>query len=671
VDGYYGRLLRVELSTGEARMEPIEERLLRQTIGGIGLGTALLLRYCPPGVEPLAPEAPLIFVSSPLVGTAVTTTAKFAVLFKSPLTGFIGDSLSSSHLALALKRTGYDALVLTGACQEWSLLRVTDDVERPARLQPARHLLGLNTWETELAVREDLAARGVPGASTAVIGPAGEHLVRYATISNDGRHAGRCGGGAVMGSKQLKALAVAGKQRATVAHAAALRRANARLIERSNGPATAKYRQLGTPANLLTFDRLGVLPSVNFQAPTFGAAERISGETLYRDHHARTVGCASCTVGCEHLYRTLDEPSTADEPSTGDEHAGAIHGAIRRSGRRRHADDAGANGQVEARLEYESLFALGPLLGVADPNAVIRLVRACDDLGLDTISAGGTIAWAMECAQRGVLPAGEAPRDLPAFGDAVAVADLLQAIAHRRGWVGKLLADGSRRAAAAVGQGSAAWAMHVKGLELPGYEPRGLKTLALGFAITPRGACHNRSTAYEADFSGAVDRFAAEVGRGQLVADAEDQAAVLDSLILCKFIRKSFDDLYGESAELLSYVTGWEVNGEELRQAGARINALKKLFNLRAGWTRADDTLPSRILDEPLASGPGIGERLTRAELDLMIRAYYAARGWTVEGHIPPAQLEALGVQLPVGGAAERPVVDNLVANLLQEAGAH
>lgn len=610
--GYAGRLLRVDLSSGDCWAEPIDPAALQLTIGGIGLGTYLLYTYCPSGVDPLAPEAPLLFVSSPLVGTAVTTTAKYAVLAKSPLTGYIGDSLSSSHLALELKRTGYDALVITGTCREWSYLVVTDHPDRPAVLRSAGRLTGLGTWQTENAVREELAGEGMPAARTAVIGPAGEHQVLYATISNDGRHAGRCGGGAVMGSKRLKAVAARGRQRVHVADPPRLQAANARLIERTMGPATAKYRQLGTPANVLVFDRLGILPTRNFQASTFEAAERVSGEELLRVHHAQTVGCASCTVGCEHLYKTFD-----------------------------------GGPEVQARLEYESLFALGPLLGIGDANTIIRLARQCDELGIDTISAGGTLAWAMECVERGLLHGavpglGDGKR--LGFGAAAVVPALLDAIAHRRGELGDLLADGSRRAASRLGEGSDAWAMHVKGLEMPGYEPRGLQTLALGFAVSPRGACHNRSAAYEYDFSGNVDRFAAEVGRGQLAAAAEDQAAVLDSLIVCKFIRKCFDDLYGESAALYTYVTGWETTGADLRLAGERINALKKLFNLREGWTRADDTLPPRILDERLSDGAGAGEGLTRAGLDLMISGYYTARGWTADGRISPSSLQELGL---------------------------
>jgi aldehyde:ferredoxin oxidoreductase len=598
--GYWGRVLHVDVSTGDHWVEDLSDDVLRSFVGGIGLGTYLLYRNCPFDVDPLDPANPLIFATSPFVGTAITTSAKYAVLARSPLTGFIGDSLSGSHLAVELKRTGYDAIVVHGACDDWSVLRIVDgEVE----LLDGRHLLGLETWATELAVREELGACRV-----AAIGPAGEHLVRFATISNDGRHAGRTGTGAVMGSKRLKAIAVRGTQPTAVADRAGLKQVNGRLIERSLGPATAKYRQLGTPANLLAFDRLGVLPSYNFSQTTFAGAEQLSGEELHAEHLAKVTACASCTVGCEHLYRALDE------------------------------DD-----QEGVRLEYETMFSLGPMLGISDPNDVIRAARLCDALGLDSISAGGTVAWAMESRERGLLSDGDTDGISLRFGNASAVLAALHAIADRSG-IGDLLAEGSRGAAAQLGGGSDAWAMHVKGLELPGYEPRGLKTMALGFAITPRGACHNRSGAYEADFSGVVDRFRAEVERGRIAADSEDLAAVLDSLVLCKFVRKCFDDLYEEAAEMYRLVTDWSMTGEELKQAGERINNLKKLFNIRAGWTRADDTLPARCLDEPLADGPGAGERLTREELDLMIGGYYAARGWTGDGKIPSEKLHELGL---------------------------
>jgi aldehyde:ferredoxin oxidoreductase len=594
--GYHGRVLHVDLSDGRSWSEPLSPETLRQFVGGIGLGTYLLYRECPPGADPLGPDNPLIFVTSPFVDTAITTSAKYAVLAKSPLTGFIGDSLSGSHLAIALKRTGFDALVVHGRCPTWSTLLVEDG---SIQIKDAEHLLGLGTWETEAALRAEGG-----GGRVAAIGPAGERLVRFATISNDGRHAGRTGTGAVMGAKRLKAIVLRDGHAATsIADPRRLKHANAALIERSLGPDTAKYRQLGTPANLLAFDRLGVLPTRNFQQGTFAHAEQLSGEALHGTHLAKVSACASCTIGCVHLYRTLDQ-----------------------------VDEA------MARVEYETLFALGPLLGVGDPNDVIRAAQACDHLGMDSISAGGTLAWAMECAERGLLDTGAT--DLR-FGSAEGIIGALQAIAARNG-VGNLLAEGSRLAARQLGKGSEAWAMHVKGLELPGYEPRGLKTLALGFAVTPRGACHNRSSAYEMDFSGLVDRFEAERERGQMAAEAEDLACVLDSLVLCKFVRKCFDDLYEEAAALYRLVTDLPMTGTGLRRVGERISNLKKLFNIREGWTRADDTLPARCLEEPLPDGPGAGQRLSREDLDLMIAGYYAARGWTEDGLVPDQKIADL-----------------------------
>lgn len=599
--GYQGRILHVNLSTGQSWHEELAPEVLRAFIGGVGLGTYLLYRECPPHADPLGPDNPLIFVTSPFVGTSITTSAKYAVLARSPLTGFIGDSLSSSHMAIELKRTGFDALVIHGACATWQTLHVQDG---RVSFHDASHLLGQDTWATEALVR-----RALGPVRVAAIGPAGERLVRFATISNDGRHAGRTGSGAVMGAKRLKALAVSGSQPIQVADRAGLKRLNQTLIERSHGPATEKYRKLGTPANLLAFNGIGVLPTLNFQQSTFDGAERLSGEELHQAHLAKVVACASCTVGCEHLYRTLDEDT---------------QGAV--------------------RLEYETLFSLGPMLGISDPNAVIRSAQWCDRLGMDSISAGATLAWAMECVQRGLLDVGDTDGVELRFGNAAAVIPALRAIAERQG-IGDLLAEGSRRASERLGGGSQAWAMHVKGLELPGYEPRGLKTMALGLAVSPRGACHNRSAAYEADFSGKVDRFKAEVARGRIAAEAEDLASVLDSLILCKFIRKCFDDLYAEAADLYRMVTGWPMSGGELRLAGERINTLKKLFNVREGWTRADDTLPPRCLDEALRDGPGAGERLTRDELDLMIAGYYAARGWTEDGQVPSGKLRELGLE--------------------------
>ena len=600
--GYHGRVTMVDLTRRSVWHEPLDEWVLRRFIGGIGLGTYLLYRHCPAGAVPLSGENPLIFATSPLAGSRLTTSNKFAVVTKSPLTGFIGDSLSSSYLATELKRTGSDALVITGRADRLTLLEVTD---AGVDFLGAGDMAGLSTSETE----EEVKARCGEGSRVACIGPAGESGVLYASIANDGgRQAGRTGPGAVMGSKNLKAIAVRGSTPAPAHDPQWLRNAARDLTRRSLGPATEKYRTLGTVANVSVFNRLGTLPTKNFQQSTFDDAEMVSGEQFVQAHRVRTAHCAGCTIGCEHIMTVNDD------------------------GRR-----------SEGRLEYESAFALGPLLGIGDANDVLRASHACDELGMDTISAGVTLAWAMESVERGVLADGGTAGPLPRFGAAESVPALLELISRRDG-IGGLLAQGSRRAAQAVGQGSDYWAMHVKGLEMPGYEPRSLKTMALGLAVSTRGACHNRSSAYEADFSARVDRLEADERRGRITADGEDYSAVMDSLTWCKFLRKAFDDFYAESAEIYEHLTGWQTGPDDLRRAGERINNLKKLFNIREGWTRDDDTLPPRVFGEKLTAGVVEGVGLYREDLDMMVRSYYRARGWDDDGLIPEGKLAELGL---------------------------
>ncbi|MFN4258083.1 MAG: aldehyde ferredoxin oxidoreductase family protein [Gemmataceae bacterium] len=580
--GYHGRYLRIDLTPGRADWVPLPEEALRRYLGGVGLATYLLHREAPPGVDPLAPEAPLIFCLSPLVGTPLTTSAKFAVVAKSPLTQRVNDALSSSHFAIAAKKAGLDALVVTGACHESSVLIVDDG---QARIEPAADLWGLPTAEANQRLTERLG----PHFHFAVIGPAGEKQVRFATISHENRHAGRGGLGAVLGAKRLKAVAVAGTRRVEVADPAGVVATAKILSQKSFGPATAKYRELGTVANLLTFNRLAALPTRNFQQGSFEEATQLSTEERNAAQRVARRSCAACTIGCEHIY-------------------------------------AAPTGEV--RLEYESLFALGPLCGIGDRAAVLRAAQLCDHLGLDTISAGATMAFAMECAERGLLR-----EDGLRFGNADAMLSLLERIARREG-LGDLLAEGTRRAAAVIGGDAPDFAPHVKGLEIPGYEPRTLQTMALGFAVGSRGADHNRSGAYEVDFSTRADRWHGTPEAVPWAVATEDRAALMDSLILCKFLRGVFTDLFAESADLLRHVTGWDVTAEELHAVAQRIVTAKKLYNIREGWTAAEDTLPKRFLTEGLPVGASTSAVLPHERLQAMIAAYYHARGWDEQGRV-------------------------------------
>ncbi len=572
--GYHGSYLRVDVSSGSADHVPLPEAVLRGFIGGSGLGVKLLLDAGAAQMDPLAPEAPLVFAFSPLVGSPLTTSAKFAVVSKSPLTDRINDSLASSGFAIAGKGCGCDAIVISGHAPELSAIVIDNG---NVRLESATEYRGATCKEAETGLRARLGA----GFRVASIGPAGERLVRYATISHDGRHAGRGGSGAVLGSKNIKAIAVRGTQRTEWANPRELTALSRSLSKRSFGPATAKYRELGTATNLLAFNRFGTLPTRNFQSGTFEEAASISPEQLSETRTKIRKSCVACTIGCEHIY---------------------------------------SHGDSGVRLEYESLFALGSLCGIGDADAVLRASQRCDELGLDTISTGGTIAFAMECVERGWL-------DQPwlKFGSGDAMLRAIDLIGSREG-LGDLLAEGSRRAAYTIGHNSIAIAPQVKGLEIPGYEPRALQTMALGFAVGARGADHNRSGAYEVDFSDKVDRRHATLDAVRHAIETEDKAALMDSLIICKFLRGVLTDFHAEAAEMLQNVTGWDVSAEELRETARRIVSAKREFNVLAGWTPAEDTLPERFLNTPLPNDPEAS--LSRERLDALVAEYHRLRGW-------------------------------------------
>jgi aldehyde:ferredoxin oxidoreductase len=601
--GYFGRALIVDASDGSSVTLPLEDDVLRRYVGGAGLGVWLLHRLAPPRVDPLGPDAPLAFVFSPLVGTPLTTSAKFAVVAKSPLTGMLTDALASSQFAIAGKLTGHDAIVVCGRAEKPSILLIDGS---GVRLSGAEHLRGLSAAETGNQLREQLGR----GWRVAAIGPAGELGVRYATISHDGRHAGRGGLGAVMGAKNLKAIAVRAAAKVATAHPDEVLAAARDLRERSFGPATAKYRELGTLANLLAFNAISTLPTRNFQAATFEGAGRLGADPTVTEAATGSVegmrrvarsSCASCTIGCEHIYRSR----------------------------------AGKN----VRVEYENVFALGPMCGVSDPDAVLAASARCDDFGIDTISAGGTIAWAMECAERGLI-------DAPwlRFGDSAALLRALDEIGARSTPLGSLLSEGSRSASRTVGGDSASFAPHVKGMEMPGYEPRTLHSMALGLAVNARGADHNRSGAYEADLSGDLDRLDGGDAHVAAAIETEDRAAVMDSLILCKFLRGVFTDPFAEWAELLAAVTGWDISAAELHATAQRIVLAKRVYNIREGWQPADDWLPDRLLNEPLTLPSGRPAALTASRLRAMIDSYYKMRGLDSAGRPGKSMVDDLSL---------------------------
>ena len=582
--GYFGRALVVDVGDRAAVSAPLplDDAVLRAYLGGVGLGTWLLHRLAPPGVDPLAPDAPLAFVFSPLVGTPLTTSAKFAVVAKSPLTGLLTDALASSRFAIAGKLTGNDAIVVRGRAADLSVLLVdggTAPVSNPRRSWPGcRRRRPRRRCGSGSGVAGRPRPSGRPGSGRSA-------TPRSATTAATPAAAGWARS---WGPRTSRPSWSGRPPRSDVHDQAAVLAAAKDLRARSFGPATAKYRELGTLANLLAFNAVSTLPTRNFTAATFDGAPRLAAEELHELRGVARNSCASCSIGCEHIYSR--------------------------------------KGGGSQRMEYENVFALGPLCGVSDPDDVFAASARCDELGLDTISAGGTIAWAMECAERGLI-------DAPwlRFGDGAALLRALDLIGARTG-LGELLAQGSRRAAEIVGEGSIDFAPQVKGLELPGYEPRTLQAMALGLAVNSRGADHNRSGAYEADLSGEHDRLDGGPAHVAAAVGTEDRAAVMDSMILCKFLRGVFDDPFTEWAALLRAVTGWDVDAAELRATARRIVLAKRVFNLREGATAADDTLPRRMLETPLELGSGRTAALTEDRLRAMVGGYYAARGWDAEG---------------------------------------
>ncbi len=618
--GYSGKILHIDLTTRKTWVETKPEAWYKIYIGGVSMAARLLWENIKPGCDPLSPDNPICIANGIFAGTPVPVGGKYGLASKSPLTGFMGDSLSGSWFPVALKRTGWDGIVIHGASAEWVNVFIDDG---RVMFRDARKLLGKGTFETEEAIREELLDDQVRSAT---IGPAGENLVRFANVTNDGRQAGRTGHGAVWGSKKLKAVSVRGTKGIVVADPDTLMKMSFDITEQAQGPYTVKYRMLGTATNVLNMNKLGLLPTRNYQQGVFELAEQVSGEYLEEHHKVKKIACAQCPIACEQV-------SAANQGL----YAGAMTG-----------------------IEYECLFANGPNLGIGDMNAVIKLIDVADRGGVDAMSQGVTISWVMESFERGVFtkedfkckkyPDGFEPN----FGNAEAAVTLAELIRDREG-IGDLLAEGtrvaSRRVDADRGTESYKWAMHIKGLENPGYDARGLKTFSVGLATGTRGGCHNRTAAYDPDIQGEVDRFSVDETRGRLAADTEEYAAVYDTLPLCKFIRRCFTGKADRAgawptiAALINATTGWNFDYDAVDLIGVRAHTIKKAFNIREGWTRADDRLPYRWHHDPMKEGASAGHVVTEEELEYLKDLYYEAKGWTKEGLIPKAKLIELGME--------------------------
>jgi len=617
--GYHGKILHIDLTERKHWVEEKSEEWYKTYIGGVSMASRLCWENITPGCDPYAPENPVCFANGIFAGTPVPVGGKYGLASKSPMTGFIGDSLSGSWFSIAMKRAGWDGVVLHGASENWVNVFVDDD---RVEYRDAAKLLGLGTFATEEAIREELADDQVRSAT---IGPSGENMVRFANVTNDGRQAGRTGHGSVWGSKKLKAVSIRGTRGVSVADPETLNKLSFEITKEAQGVHTSKYRILGTSTNVLNMNKLGILPTRNYQEGVFEGAESVSGEYLHEHHNVKTIACAQCPIACEQMSIVKTGPW-----------AGSMTG-----------------------IEYECLFANGPNLGISDMNAVIQLVSTADKSGMDAMTMGITISWAMETFEKGIFkkedfkckkyPEGFELR----FGDGEAAVTTAEMIRDKEG-IGKLLSDGTRIASQKTdkkrGSETYQWAMQVKGLETAGYDARGLKTFSLGSAVGVRGPCHNRTASYDPDIKGVVDRFTVDETRGELAKSTEEYAAVYDSLPLCKFIRRCFTGKADRAgawpaiANLINATTGWDFKYEDIDLIGERAHTIKKAFNIREGWKRADDTLPYRWMHDPMTKGPSAGHITSDEELEYMKDLYYKAKGWTKEGLIPKEKLVELGM---------------------------
>ncbi|MCK4341862.1 MAG: aldehyde ferredoxin oxidoreductase family protein [Phycisphaerae bacterium] len=596
---YAGKVLRVDLSQRRIREEPLDAELARAYIGGRGLATKMFCDEVAAGVDPLHLGNKLFLATGPLTGTAAMCGGRYMAVTKGALTGTIACSNCGGNFGPELKYAGYDMVVLEGASGEPVVLVIDDG---KVELQPAGKLWGKTVHETEDALHKQLGKN----FKIVSIGPAGEKLVRFACIMNDKhRAAGRSGVGAVMGSKKLKAVAVRGTGGITVADPKGFRAAFLDAAEKLKaGDVTGTgLPQFGTAVLVNVINEQGAFPVRNFQQAQFESAEAISGETIAEQILIRKRSCFACPMACGRVTAVKEGPF-----------AGKGEGP-----------------------EYESLWSLGAAAGVSDLAAVSKANYICNELGLDTITAGSTVACAMELFEEGVIAAEQAGCDLR-FGNGAAVVELMSKIGRREGF-GDVLAEGGARVAEKFGRPELF--MGVKKLEAPAYDPRGVHGMGLQYATSNRGACHVRGYMIAPEILGVpvkMDPHATE-GKAAMNIAFQNLTAALDSTGICLFVTFSVGG--PEILAHLTAATGFDYDLDEMVQAGERIWNLEKLFNMRAGFGRKDDTLPPRWLSEPIPAGPAKGKTVP---LDEMLTEYYQLRGWDEQGQPTKEKLATLGL---------------------------
>ncbi len=582
--GFYGRILKIDLSLKKHVIESVDEQIYKKYLGGKGLASYLLYNLNPPGVDPLSPANCLIFAAGPVTGSMTWGSSRYGVFTKSPQTRLYSESYSGGRVPEAIDSTGYDAIVITGKSSKPALLVIHPD---GVEYHDAEGIWGMNTYETEDAVNKLFSKSRDKNfkSGSVVIGPAGENLVTFSVIENDKwRCAGRTGVGTVLGSKNLKAVYFAGNKKRPLFDKEGLASFSKKLAaESKNKPFVLAYKNMGTPRMVETTNKAGAFPSGYWSEGSFDKWEKIGAEALHRQCKVVPSACAKCFIACGRMTTI-------------------------KSGR--HA------GLTIEGPEYETIFAFGGLCRIDSIDEIAYLNDICDSLGMDTISAGNLCGFAIEASR---LKKISYAID---YGDVDATAELLHMIAGRKG-VGDTLAHGIIHAAKEWGLEDIA--VHVKGLEPPGYDPRVLKGCALAYAVSDRGACHLRATFHNPELTGTISPEIVE-GKAALFIDYENRLVLFDTLILCRFYRDMYP--WDNISHLIRMTTGLDEKRERLEKRASDISDLVRCFNIREGLKQEDERLPQHLHKELTKTGQTISEK----ELKGMILEYYSLRGWNEQG---------------------------------------
>jgi aldehyde:ferredoxin oxidoreductase len=595
--GFMGKILRVNLTNGNILEEQVPDEWNRKFLGGAGTASKYLFEEVPPETDPLGPDNKLIFMSGPLTGTSSASASRYSVVALSPLTGIWGHGNSGGNFGVVMKRSGFDGFIIEGASKEPVYLEIIDG---EVTLQPAGDLWGKTVPETEDTLKESYDRK----VTIASIGPGGENLVRYGAIMNNKHRAvGRAGMGAVMGSKKLKAIVCAGKAKFDLADPDIFKKTAKRQIDLlDESMLKVGFEAFGTNMVSDMVNARGGYPTYNWQEGVFEDIEEVNGMALTDKVLEKGVSCFACPIAC---------------------------------GRGTAIKDGKYAGKKGEGPEYESANMLGASCGVSDMNAITMANYICNEYGIDTISAGSTIAFALECYQKGIITKEMTGGIELEFGKEDIVIDLLKKIVMRDG-IGDLLAEGSRIAAQKLGKNSSHFAMNVKGMELPAYDPRAAKICGLAYVTANRGGDHITAfiegpTFIDSPFllvddSKIEDPFVANPKETKVVVDLENALTAFDAIGACKFMGLLLPA--SDYVELINSALGWDMDVDEFRQCGERIYNLVRIYNAKAGMNRSHDTLPPRLMKDPLPEGPAKGMVIDSDTLEMMKDAYYEYRGW-------------------------------------------